>query len=248
MRMSMAVRSAVVLLAVCLTVCLTASVAPAQKRDRNKAIQKLIEYNEAIKELEATILAPDPADVAAARDFLALPDTGIIRLLPREVYDSTSGRNTALHISGGGAYFSFATRSHEYGHGDDIELAGGEFSSGFAGADYGFLVPIGKTALASLSTDDPTVAALAAFVPPSQEPGAREIQRALWQGYAVSPTIAPVKERAPVQLKTTYVLRSINYDTSDVLVAFSPVRQDADGSVIVLWRLLRTYPVPKLER
>jgi len=52
----------------------------------------------------------------------------------------------------------------------------------------------------------------------------------------------------PVKVNTTYLLRSINYVASDVLVAFRVVRKDSDGSIIIIWKLLKNYPRPKLAR
>jgi hypothetical protein len=43
------------------------------------------------------------------------------------------------------------------------------------------------------------------------------------------------------------VLRAINYRVSDVLVAFRVIRQDADGSMILLWKMLKTFPTPELK-
>ena len=54
--------------------------------------------------------------------------------------------------------------------------------------------------------------------------------------------------RLPVAVNGTYLLRSIDYSTSDVLVAFKVVRKDSDGSVILAWKLLKKYPVPQLAR
>jgi hypothetical protein len=54
--------------------------------------------------------------------------------------------------------------------------------------------------------------------------------------------------RLPVEVRSTYLLRSIGYSTSDVLVAFKAVREDSDGSIILAWKLLKKYPVPELAR
>jgi hypothetical protein len=56
------------------------------------------------------------------------------------------------------------------------------------------------------------------------------------------------KERVPVEVGATYVVRSVNFDFSDVLVAFRVVRQDTDGSLIIAWRMLEKYPTPRLAR
>ena len=49
-----------------------------------------------------------------------------------------------------------------------------------------------------------------------------------------------------MKLDSTYLLRSINYRSSDVLVAFKVVRIDSDGSAVLLWKLLQKYPKPQL--
>jgi hypothetical protein len=56
------------------------------------------------------------------------------------------------------------------------------------------------------------------------------------------------KSRETAEAGHTYALRSVNYETSDVLVAFRVVRKDEDGSMVLLWKLLKKYPKPTLER
>jgi hypothetical protein len=56
------------------------------------------------------------------------------------------------------------------------------------------------------------------------------------------------KSRLPVEVNTTFLLRSINYDRTDILVAFRVVRKDADGSVILAWKLLKKYAIPQIAR
>lgn len=52
----------------------------------------------------------------------------------------------------------------------------------------------------------------------------------------------------PVQEGYSYLLRSIGYEHSDVLVAFKVLRKDFDGSVVLQWKLLKQYPAPHLDR
>src|SRR2546426_3683609 len=94
--------------------------------------------------LKKGLLAPAANDREALAGFLRESNTGLIRLLPRELYDS--GRyhvEKRLKIQGGGAYYSFANLTHVYGYGSDIELDHNKLSVGFAGADYGMLTNIG---------------------------------------------------------------------------------------------------------
>jgi hypothetical protein len=52
----------------------------------------------------------------------------------------------------------------------------------------------------------------------------------------------------PMKLNSTYVVRSLNYRESDVLVAFRVVRIDTDKSAIILWKLLKKFPAPQVAR
>jgi hypothetical protein len=54
--------------------------------------------------------------------------------------------------------------------------------------------------------------------------------------------------KALAEVDSTYLLRSVNYNTSDLLVAFRVVRIDADNSVIIAWKRLKKYSTPNLSR
>ena len=58
----------------------------------------------------------------------------------------------------------------------------------------------------------------------------------------------PYKSHLPVKLGSTFLVRSINYDYTDVLVAFQVVRKDTDGSLIIAWKMLKRFPKPELVR
>jgi hypothetical protein len=85
-----------------------------------------------------------------------------LRHLCRRCFDVRSSAiiTNRLTIRGGGAYYSFTRLTHEYGLGSDIELqpvptndfvappiAEYDFLTGFAGADYGFIVTLGNVPL-----------------------------------------------------------------------------------------------------
>ena len=181
-------------------------------------------------------------DVAAYAEFLQQPDSGITRLLPRETFDN----NKTLSTPGGGAYYSFSKRTHEYGRGTQIELQQDSFSGSFAGADYGILARLGNVPLNSINLDHPAVKFLAAYEVVSEEPDARSEYRRFSDGVKLDGVLYKTYQQAVVN--NTYVLRGIHYSDSDVLVAFRIVRKDLDDSVIILWKLLRKYPKPVLVR
>ena len=191
------------------------------------------------------ILAPSAEDRAAYAEFLQQPDTGLIRLLPREKYDAGADKDTGLALRGGGAYYSFILLKHDYGRGSDIALEQNYFSVGFAGADYGMLTQLGETPLESLNLEHSAVAFMANYQPPTDEP---EIRAEARRFYEVRENGQVFSRRTPVAIGQTYLLRSISFEDSDVLVAFHTVRQDADGSVILIWKMLKKFPAPKMNR
>lgn len=212
----------------------------AQSPDRAQMQQEIASLRERLTEIEKQFIPPAPEDRAAFADFLQQPGTGIMRLLPREKYDAV------LAMRGGGAYYSFTRLTNEYGYGSDIGLEQGSLSVGFAGADFGILTVLGDVTLDEVKPELPAVEYLSSYNPPTK----RSEVDAFWKQVSTGYTINDVayKNRVPARVDTTYVLRSISYDRSDVLVAFRVVRRDADGSLIIVWKMLKKYSVPHLER
>jgi hypothetical protein len=225
-----------------LFICLTA-LSPcvrAQTHDRAGAAAEIESLREQIKLKEAILLAPAPEDETRYAEFLAQPHTGLVRLLPREKWIHK------LSTAGDGAFYSFARLTHEYGFGSDIMLEQGQFAGGFAGANYGLFVNLGDMPLENVSGETEGVRTLTEFQTPSVEPEARKQQRRAGEGFKEDERT--YAERVPAVVNNTYVLRSVNYDSSDVLVAYRVVRKDDDASVVLLWKLLKKYPKPTLQR
>lgn len=228
------------LLLACLLV--SGGTAHAQTTDPARDAADMGSLREQLKAREAVLLAPSDEDRKTHAEFLARPDTGLVRLLPREKWDGK------LSMRGGGAYYSFARLTHEYGYGSDVELQRGQLAVGFAGADFGFMLDLGDVLLEDVSEETEAVRYMASFKTPSAEPEARAAYRQFGEreGHQVGPWT--YRRGLPAVAGHTYALRSVNYRQSDVLVAFSVVRKDADGSVVMLWKLLKRYPKPTLEQ
>ena len=223
-----------------LTLILACLSVAAQTRDD---ILKEIETKRAeIAELEKKVLATSNADREEFAAFLTQPDTGLIRLLPREKFD-----RKLMTLSGGGAYYSFVRKTHEYGHGSDISLEQGQLSVGFAGADYGMLLNLGDISLDQVTSELDPVRALIEYVPPAREPEARAEYQKLWQ-QGMELAGFTFKSGLPAKVSNTYLLRSISHGRSDTAAAFRVVRKDTDGSMIVVFKVLKKFPVPKLEQ
>jgi hypothetical protein len=214
--------------------------ASAQSVNRAQLETEIATLQERMKEVEKQFLSPAPEDRAAFASFLQQPGAGIVRLLPREKYDGK------LQMRGGGAYYSFTRLTHEYGYGSDIELQQGNLSVGFAGADFGLLTMLGDMTLEDLTLEHPAVQYLSNFKTPTKESDARTQARQLGSGVMVNEIT--YQRNVPARVDKTYLLRSINYQQSDILVAFRVVRRDTDGSIVLLWKILKEFPIPHLER
>ena len=221
----------------CALACLLAVGAVAQ--DRGKTEKKIASLMEKLRSQEAKLLSVSDEDKATHVSFLRQPDTGITRLMPREKYDGF------LLTRGGGAYFSFVRLTHEYGSGSELSLEQSNFRVMFAGADIGFLTNLGNTLLENVSLESAGVQFLSSFVAPTKLSDAREQQQRTGVGFEANGSA--YKANIAAAVNTTYALRSVNYSDSDVIVAFRPIRQDSDGSIVFLWKILKRFPTPVLE-
>jgi TonB family protein len=204
-----------------------------QDEDRISRVRK------EVSELEAWLLAV-PEDVAIKyTDFLKLPKTGVAKILPRGL------REDVMLTRGGGAYYSFSRRAHEYGYGSDIALEKGLFRVGFAGVDYGFFVTLGTRAIESIqpTSDPPTWLALSerqswadawSYRPPKEIGQLRK-------------EVRPDQNHVLAREGLTYLLRSIRPRQSDTLTAFRVERILGDGSAVIVWRLLSSWDSVSLE-
>jgi len=213
-----------------------------QSESRDDMLKQIETKRAELAALEKKFLAPSDGDRTAYAEFVGPHDRGLIRLLPREVYD----KDTTLTVRGGGAFYSCTRLTHAYGYGSDISLEQGFLQVGFAGADYGMLINVGDVPLEEMNTEHSSVRFLAAYGAVLEESQARLEQRRFGGGTSIDGV--PYSERVRAQVKATYVVRSINYSESDVLVAFRVIRKDTDGSLIIAWKMLKEFPIPDLAR
>lgn len=199
------------------------------------------------------ILAPDASDVAQQQFLLSQKKTGLMKLLPRENFDwGVYKVDKKVPMRGGGAYFSFHHRSHEYGYGSDISYERGLLRVGFAGANYGMITDLGDTPLEPISAHDPRVLFLLDYKPPRKEKDARAEAKRFepirtvqgMDGFRFDGV--PYLRRVDAVVDHTYLLRSIDYRTSDVLVAFRIVRISDDGALTIAWKILKEFSPPEL--
>ena len=216
----------------------------AQDTSREALRDRIQAKRTELAELEKLFLEPTDSDRTQFAMLLAEPNTGLIRLLPREKFDDHVVKDKqTIALRGGGAYYSFKRLTHEYGYGSDIQLSLGHLSVGFAGADYGMLLKLGDIGLEDLTPQLPAVRSLLEYTPAKTEADARGEYRKFQTGGEVQGFI--FKSRLPFEINTTYLLRSINYHDSDIVVGFRVVRKDTDDSVILAYKVLKDFSAPK---
>src|ERR1044072_3447360 len=104
--------------------------AQTQTQSRDDVIKEIEAKRAELAVLEKQVIAVPESDRQEVSAFLTQPQTGVIRVLPRETYDGNGKRRLA--INGGGAFYSFVRKTHEYGQGSDILLEQDQLSVGFA--------------------------------------------------------------------------------------------------------------------
>lgn len=216
-------------------VLLCCSMAFGQELTREQKLQKIDELNSQIKTLEQDVILPAEKDLRQGQK----EGFGVFRLLPREKYDRK------LTIQGGGSYYSFTTKSHDYQKIAQIGLEQNNLKVGFAGADYGFIADLNETPLGDVNAETAEVNFLLNYKPPTNEPDVRVEQRKAWNYQANGLTY---KSYVPAVVGHSYVLRAISFDDADILVAFKVYRKDADGSLIIFWKMIENFEKPLLAR
>ena len=196
--------------------------------------------------IEKKLVLPADSDRQAFAEFLQQPDTGLVRLLPSEVYNATESSKGLLAINGGGAFYSFVRLTHDYGQGSDILLSRGYLSVGFAGTNYGILAQVGNVDLNEISVEHPGALFLANYQAPTEASVAGQEKSRFGSGITVDGI--NYSRRVKAEVGMSYVLRSIDFGVSDWLVALKVVRRDSDGSLIIAWKVLKKFPRPEFAR
>jgi hypothetical protein len=207
-------------------------------------------------------LSPSEQDKERFAEFLKQPKTGIVRLLPGDGCDESSGivnasgpcaAHTIAKVMGGGAYYSFRVKSHQAEPWSDIRFADSSFR---VGGKYrqALLSSLGDVPLDNVGPGFAGIRFVFDFVPATRKAELLKQTASISHGLSVDGFTYAYTQ--PVLDNTTYVLRSIAFDRKsrvnpmdkkiDIIVAFRVVRKDTDGSVVLLWKELARAKSPKL--
>lgn len=160
-----------------------------------------------------------PAKWASRLNATQFGNGGIARILNR-------GQSGLVSLPGGGAYFSFTSRSNSYDEGPDIELQRWAFGSGFAGGNVGLVVRLDQR-----SVDDVTLDVLPDIL---RLPSATGFYQAVRKRRAPQPAAA---------VGGVYAVRSVRWGESDVVATFEVLDRGPYG-VSFVWYELETRPTP----
>ena len=161
------------------------------------------------------------------------------KILPRGMFDYEKNE---LSLRGGGAYYSFHTKSQSYNETPQIELQQGKFFVGFNGINYGFIADLGVTPLSQISRESESLKFLLGYQPPKEKEAASSEKERASKGFELDGI--KYSRIAPAVVGHTYLLRAITYTEADTLVAFHVYRKEADGSLIIFWKPIEQFDLP----
>jgi hypothetical protein len=195
-------------------------------------------------------LRPEKADLAANAQFLKQPHAGLVRLLPAKAgkvvsVEKLGKEGKPVTFPGGGAFYSFTKLNHVPDVWSDLKFIDGGFEVAFGQEVLGALTMLGDVPLDSVTIENPAVSLLAKYAPPSKVKQAKGEYERFKKGVSLENHL--FKTTLPVQKNMTYALRSIAYDRADLLIAFRVLKQETDGSILLLWKRIEKFPTPKLK-
>lgn len=190
-------------------------------------------------DLTNKILSPNPDDLSQAEK----EGLQVFKILPRGMFDESKND---LSIRGGGAYYSFTKSSHSYNDIPQIELQQDELGVGFYGASYGLIANLENCSLSMAGETAAKITTLLNYQPRQLESEARAEYQTLHRGLEIDGVI--FKRRLPAVVGNSYILRAVSFREADTAVIFKIHRRDADGGLIIFWKLLREFEKPILIR
>ncbi|MAG58751.1 MAG: hypothetical protein CMJ83_20880 [Planctomycetes bacterium] len=148
-------------------------------------------------------------------------EAGINRILHRGRWE----RQT--YVRGGGAYFSFETRSNDYDDRPDIELQDNSLTSGFAGGDFGVVMALPQIRRLGDAKLDGLPELITVADPKVLKQKLRAVRLA----------------DAQTELGRVYAVRSVRWGESDRIAVVQILGMDEDG-ITFSWRVLEKKPTP----
>jgi hypothetical protein len=208
------------------------------------------------------------------RQFLSMPGRGIFRVLPHQAYLrplNTVENRSQKNILDRYPFPVLGKSKGNFTPNLPLHIVKGKFQLLSGGLDYGLIAEIGDVSLEDLDVNLQTVDAkkrdiLVNYQPPSKLGELLTEKRKIITGKHKNSNV-------DAKLNNTYLVRNLQFQlpeviaknqiisrkqrryidqflqmqSSDVIVAFKPVRRHSDGSYTVIWRVLQQLKDPTIE-
>jgi hypothetical protein len=103
------------------------------------------------------------------------------------------------------------------------------------------MTDLGTYSIADIDASQPEAAYLATYRPPKLEKAIREeyqnLQNRKIDGLVYNRSVPAIDGHG-------YLLRAISFDEADIFVAFTVIRTDSDGSVVIAWKKIADFSKP----
>jgi hypothetical protein len=217
-----------------------------------------------------------PQEPQIYAQFLALPNTGIFRVLQSSAYQrplNTLANRLLPQVSERYPFPSLGDAQDGFNPSLALQMRGERFQLVDPGLDYSFMIDVGNIPLEELDSKlkavaSPTRNFFLNYQPPEQLAALKLEKRRFLTGKDQPWQQPVIFAHAPVKLNHTYLVRSLQFQvpetmfqtpaisaqqlqqipSSDIIIAFRPVRQRSDGSYTVLWRVLQQLPAPAIKQ
>jgi hypothetical protein len=218
----------------------------------------------------------DQQEARTYQSFLALPKTGIFRVLPFSAYLrplNTLHNRLLKTVSDRYPFPSWGEASSGFTPNLALMLVEDKFQILPLGIDYNFMVDLGNIPIDKLDTTLKTITpeireTFLNYQPPKQLAALQSERRR----FTLDPS-SRIGSTIPARLNHTYLVRVfqfklseaiingkilspqerlridelLKYQSSDTIIAFRPVRQRSDGTYTVVWRLLNQFSAPQID-
>lgn len=241
----------------------------AQELNRKLALRDINNLYRKITKEEKGFVTIDEDLIEKYKIFLKQNNTGLIRLLNKDVCTehkwvvNASDECMSSQIPGAGASYSFRFKDYRLSHLADITVNNDLFFSK-GNWQHTILVSLGDLNLETITLETNGIKYVSDFQPALDLIRAREIDYVL--ANTVEKNGFKYKNQALIKANDVYILRSIAYQgkvikflngfpynefdydkRKDIIVAFKVVKIGNDGSVTILWKQLSSKDSPKID-
>ena len=216
------------------------------ERDDKVSVKKIVqdakslplqEYMEVIAALRLSaldrLLEVDPKLKEKWSQFASEKDQGLNKLINRGVVEFSAP------IRGGGAYFSFVTKSNSYDKSPQLGMQDFNFSSGFYGGSDGVVIRLAESDIKDVDLENCPKELTYDYERPLSE-----LSRLQRKARTDAFDRGGYTDRTTARVNRVFAVRWASIGEADTLAAFQVVAQDK-WTVTIAWKVLKHFDKPK---